>query len=174
MSLRTMHLVATAVAVGALATTSGSAAAAGFEKPEASCQPRSILALPPVMYPTGQGQSSGSTSTLYGSEQIAFRANLAQLVNGRWTTIRTGTWKWKSVALGGDVSVSFSENWFFDLTTRTWGSGSTAFAITQPGTYAVFYNLFWYATGEHASTWAAHLDVRTTQYDTRLYSTCRY
>src|SRR5262249_54957217 len=132
---RTIALTLTTVVTG-LAATSGTASAAQFETPEATCQPRSILALPPVLYPTGQGGwDGGSSLTMNGAEGIAFRAHLAQVIGGKWVTIKSGNWKYKQVALSGDASVSYSENWFYDFSLRSWGSGNTAFSITQPGTY---------------------------------------
>jgi hypothetical protein len=163
-----------AVVVIATCLIPAAATAASYDPGEATCYTSAIFAKPPGMAPSSYGYSFGSTTTIGGTERLAFRANLAKLVAGRWYTVQYGRWTYKDIALNNAYDVSYSDNTFYDWTTHAAVSGTTIFTITTSGTYAVFYNMYWVATGESVADWAVHLDARTNAWDLGYHQGCQY
>ena len=180
MKLRSiLSSAALTAAVMVLAFGAGTASAAGMTGPyisgEGSCDFGRIIASPPQISASVQSYSSGTTFVVGGSQTIAFRAHLAKWTGSKWVEVAVGSWKRKDVALQGDPSI----NWYYDLTTRTWGTGGTHFQINQAGYYKVYFDLYWYANQYVSSgsltVWAsAHRELRTNAYDLGAYEYCRY
>jgi hypothetical protein len=173
MKLRHGKLMAILV-MAAACLAPATASAAGWEKGDATCYGSWIYARPIVMHPTNQDLSSGSTFVFGGTEKVAYQANLAKLIGGTWYTVQFGRWTYQNLTQGGNYSVAYSTSAFFDLQTNVQTSGTTTFPVNSAGLYRVYYNMYWYATGEYLWDWANHLDVRTNMWDGFVHPSCLY
>jgi hypothetical protein len=176
--MRTKFMAGLAVAVTALVAGVGSASAAPglYQTPEGACDRGVIYTYPVTMGPSAQSYSSGSTFSYGGTQRVAFRANLAQKIGNQWYRVQQGSWMTFDVSVI-DYMVDSSIGPYFDQTTKTWGSGTTLFRITQHGEYSVYFDLYWYPTQSTAGVglspvWAGHRDLRTYVYDLALHHSC--
>jgi hypothetical protein len=188
--------IAIGIGVGMLGPTAGATRAAnvvgGAEIPLARCYNGYILVSPPIMAPAqvqsapaGQAYSSGF------SQRVAFRANLAQLIDGRWYTVRFGTWFTRVAGSAMDYGL------YEPGSGGSWVTGAgqplpaglgydrlaSGPSHRAPVRYAIWYDLYWYPDEVHAEgrtwAWVGHQDNRgapsgTGVVDQQAYSSCNY
>jgi hypothetical protein len=138
----------------------------------ARCDASQIWVHPPVM---GEAQPLGIVG---GSQQVAFRSHLAQLVPGvGWRTVSSGVWKTTRVnsygVTGGWTTLSgqpvYGSMYFHNLSAGT---------NQNPVRYRVFTEYYWYADqNRHAgstSAWNPHEEGRGSFWDQKTYEHCKY
>ena len=128
--LRTIITVA-ALAV-ALVAPSAAGAATGrignYWGVQVTCSGNRIIVTGPSMTPAYDILWVSGNMILNPSQQVAYRAHVAKLVNGTWVRVASGAWvsKWVTEADGGSLN-------------------STWFTVSQAGRYKVYAEYYWYA-----------------------------
>ena len=154
------RLLGGAMVIVALVISAGANAASGtvgtYEGIQATCWGDSIVVSAPHIEPS-EGSGSGFVVGPARVQWVAFRANLALWDPAKgWVVAATGPWKAMKAASG----VVLGQDEWFNLQTRKWEGGGTAFTIRGSGTFRAYADYYWYADDKSAagsdSAWATY------------------